>query len=87
MKWLVHLLSKPAKPERRYGTPNLHEGEWGWPCMTGPLQASLVTWVRKDSEKCTGVHRPARCTIGPGMAHVDICLCGKTRYGVYGSWS
>lgn len=72
----------------RYQNPALHEGVWVGPVVLGSGDQMRVQWeCRAGYRICTGTnHGAMRCTIGPGMAHVDECMCGKTRSGVYGSW-
>lgn len=91
--WLVGYLHNPG-PRPRYYSPELHGGRWGWPQMVGFGNQSRVTWEREGedvwlSDVTSDEHRhePRRCTIGPGMAHHDECLCGATREGVFGQWS
>lgn len=77
------------QPVPRYEDPTLHPGEWGEPeVITG--RSIRVKWERTDGFVCDGrdmSHRATLCTIGPNMAHVDICACGAERYGVFGAWS
>lgn len=70
----------------QYANPNLHEGRWVGPVLQGAGVRTRVTWVSSEVRACRGHHRATRCTIGPGMAHLDECVCGATRSGVYGSW-
>jgi hypothetical protein len=73
----------------RYANPMLHEGRWSRPQVIGE-QLPRVEWRLLDRWRCGGLkldHRAVVCNIGPGMAHVDVCECGKKRYGVFGSWS
>lgn len=72
----------------RYTDPSLHPGQWGPP----ELRRGVITWRRTDEGWLrpythAHVHQAFICVIGPGMAHVDTCLCGSERYGVFGSWS
>ena len=72
----------------RYQSPNLHEGRWGKPKIEGSSRQLRVVWALLGGpHACSGGHHEAvRCTIGPGMAHLDECVCGATRSGVYGQW-
>lgn len=70
----------------RYSDPSLHPGWWGWPATVGIGVMTQTVWSRRDKFKCHGSHQAVRCTIGPNMAHVDVCQCGKKRHGVFGSW-
>jgi hypothetical protein len=74
----------------RYENPNLHEGKWGGPQLIGAGTLVRVEWRLRDKWRCGGLaldHRAVVCNVGPGMAHVDVCECGSTRYGVFGAWS
>lgn len=73
---------------QRYGNPNLHEGDW----LPPELRQGVVRWERASGGwlrdyVAAHPHQVFRCSIGPGMAHEDVCLCGAKRYGVFGSWS
>lgn len=71
----------------RYANPQLHEGRW----VLGHVASNRdVSWIREGHDygsRCHGNHFAITCTITSGLAHVDACVCGKTRYGVYGAWS
>lgn len=71
--------------DARYLNPQLHEGRWE---RVG-LDSKNVSWRMVAPVVVEGEHRhrAVHCTITPGMAHVDKCFCGETRYGVYGEWS
>lgn len=75
--------------KERYQDPHLHSGRWGLAVVAGRGEQTRVVWECEGGFPiCTGTnHGPKRCTIGPGMAHVDECMCGKKRYGVFGAWS
>ncbi len=75
----------------RYQNPDLHEGRWVGPVLQGHGAQLRVTWERHADqwdERSPRDHRcrASTCTIGPGMAHLDVCTCGKTRSGVFGKW-
>lgn len=77
--------------DQRYLNPQLHEGVWHRePVRPGDgavvWQAVLAPHAHPDVGP-RHRHRVQQCTITDAMAHVDVCWCGKTRYGVYGSWS
>lgn len=84
----AYLASLAARTQRPYSTPDLHHGKWGKPLVRiGRGGSTLVTWTREEQVQCVGTwHQAVSCTIGPGMAHLDECACGKTRSGVYGEW-
>jgi hypothetical protein len=86
--WLVGYMHSPG-PRAQYATPELHRGVWGGPMMQGVGDQRRVVWESRGGYHiCTGTnHGPVRCTIGPGMAHLDECMCGATRSGVFGVWS
>ena len=81
-----------AQTRQRYASPFLHEGEWGWPQVQGMGDQSRVLWHlqtvdgREVAQVLPHVHEPLVCNIGPGLAHMDECICGATRSGVYGEW-
>ena len=83
------LASRSLRGEDRYETPYLHEGRWGRPVINGANGQTRITWdLIAGHPICVGGnHHPVKCTIGPGMAHVDKCVCGAERYGVFGAWS
>lgn len=74
----------------RYTDPSLHPGRWDGPELMGGKGYSVAVWRSLDPDQHGGtphVHRVLTCAIGPSTAHVDTCLCGKKRYGVFGAWS
>jgi hypothetical protein len=74
-----------AHKHLRYRDPQLHNGKWD---VAAVLNGN-VTWQRKDSKpmnKDHYQHEANVCQIMRGMAHVDTCVCGKRRHGVFGSW-
>lgn len=73
----------------RYTDPSLHPGEWVGPVIKHDRHGTIVVWECSGGYRiCTGTnHGASRCTIGPGMAHEDECMCGAKRYGVFGAWS
>jgi hypothetical protein len=84
LRWLLRF------QVQRYRTPSLHEGVWSTP----DVRHGVVRWYRVDGDgwirsyvSAPHPHVTFVCTIGPGMAHVDECLCGARRYGVFGAWS
>lgn len=84
MKWLNRLRVQ------RYANPSLHEGRWDGPELMGSKNQPVAVWRSLDMDQHGGtphVHRVLTCSIGPGTAHVDVCLCNAKRYGVFGTWS
>lgn len=92
LRWLLRFRVQ------RYQNPSLHEGVWGPP----EIRHGVVRWYRIEDGWMHWHHVDREgwmryavphphitfiCTIGPGMAHVDECLCGAKRYGVFGAWS
>jgi hypothetical protein len=87
------------RSRRAHTSPYLHEGRWEGPGITGDGRLRRFVWTNPDAKNAwvakemvygTSFHHDHRawaCTIGPGLSHVDQCVCGSTRYGVYGSWS
>jgi hypothetical protein len=74
----------------RYTDPSLHPGLWGEPEVhISKHGGARVHWrcVGGGTVCVGGNHGAHWCTIGPGMAHEDECMCGAKRYGVFGSWS
>jgi hypothetical protein len=73
--------------DRQYEDPMLHSGKWSEPKLLGSNGQQRVLWERQEPVKCSGGrHSELRCYIGPGVAHMDECVCGATRSGVYGEW-
>lgn len=85
--WLAGYLHNPTGPGR-YHSPDLHRGRWGRPTVVGRHDQTRVVWeLELGHPICVGSnHMAVKCTIGPGMAHLDECVCGATRSGVFGSW-
>lgn len=73
----------------RYTDPSLHPGRWDGPEIMGGKGHPVAVWrLLVGHPICVGSnHAAVVCAIGPGMAHVDTCVCGAKRYGVFGSWS
>jgi hypothetical protein len=72
-----------ALTETKYRDPLLHQGEWEFK----GVQGSLVVWMRKAKrKKCNDDHQAFLCTIARDTSHVDMCECGMTRKGVFGTW-
>lgn len=74
---------------QRYQDPSLHPGVWHEPeVVTGRGGTRIVWRIAGGGTICTGTNHGAHvCTIGPGVAHEDTCMCGAKRYGVFGTWS
>jgi hypothetical protein len=78
-------------PQHQHESPNLHEGVWELTTITGHGPTARAQWQRFGqlgtyTRAVKHEHRPYYCTIGPGIAHTDRCLCGAERYGRYGAW-
>lgn len=83
-------LGMEARRPPRYHGVSLHDGRWGKPKLEGNGRLLRVKWERLDANKEPGfdhAHEPMQCSIGPSLAHTDVCACGAQRYGVYGPWS
>lgn len=78
--------------DARYLSPLLHEeGRWEGPRLRGSTRHARAVWENLDAPaECSHPntrHVISVCTVGPGTAHEDLCVCGAKRYGVYGAWS
>ena len=74
-------------PPTKYENPYLHEGHWEGPDLVGSVGKQRAVWRAIGHTVCAGTnHGPAKCEVGPGIAHVDTCICGKQRSGVHGAW-
>lgn len=80
-----------SEGRERYVNPELHQGRWSNPEICGSGDQTRVVWKsmdpQPDGREIMHTHKAADCTVGPGMAHVDMCACGAKRYGVFGPWS
>jgi hypothetical protein len=86
--WLATYLY--GLPANTYADPSLHRGGWEGPRIEGQGAQRRAVWTSLSLRNAANLdheHEPAVCSVGPGVSHVDECVCGATRYGVYGAWS
>ncbi len=83
-----YAVARVLTPSDRHESVHLHDGPFKLvPSDAGVLvhQRDLHEYARPDCKKHG--HQVEQCTVTEGLAHVDRCFCGATRYGRYGAWS